>query len=111
MFVRFKTIIFQSATAGVYKRVWENNIKSMDNVFVTDDYKAALKRVQEEDFVILGEVMTLRYFLEEDHSCKTVLSTDRFFKSHIGIAVRKNFPNTKMFNQRFVIDGSSNVSH
>ena len=76
----------------------------MDNVFATDDYKTALKRVEKEDFVILGEVMTLRYFLEQDHSCGMVLSGDRFFKSHIGIAVRKNFPYVKMFNQRYVIN-------
>ena len=94
----------------MYKHVWENNIKSKDNVFATNDYKAALKRVQEENFVILGEVMTLRYFLEEDHACMMVLSKDRFFKSHIGIAVRKNFPFVKMFNLRFVINHYSNVS-
>ena len=94
----------------MYKHVWENNIKSMDNVFATDDYKAALKRVQEEKFVILGEVMTLRYFLEEDRTCSMALSRDRFFKSHIGIAVRKNFPFVKMFNQRLVINRHSNVS-
>ena len=102
-------MMFQSATSGVYKRVWENNIKSMDNVFATDDYKSALKRIQEEDFVVLGEVMTLRYFLKEDHSCKMVLSRDRFFKSLIGMAVRKNFPYIKMFNQRFVINGNSSA--
>ena len=83
----------------------------MDNVFATDDYKSALKRIQKEDFVVLGEVMTLRYFLEQDHSCKMVLSRDRFFKSYIGIAVRKNFAHTKMFNQRFVINGNSTASH
>ena len=94
----------------MYKRVWENNIKSMDNAFATNDYKAALKRVQEESFVILGEVVTLRYFLEEDRTCMMVLSKERFFKSHIGIAVRKNFPYVKMFNQRFVINHYSNVS-
>ena len=86
----------------MYKTVWDNNIKSMENVFNMSDYKMALKRVQSEEFVILGEVMSLRHFLQDDYSCGMMLSGSRFFKSHIGVAARKNFPYVKMFNQRFV---------
>ena len=101
--LKFHCCLFQSATNGIYKTVWENNIKSMENVFDMRNYKIALKRVQSENFVILGEVMSLRHFLNDDHSCDMMIPNTRFFKSRIGIAARKNFPSADLFNQRFVL--------
>ena len=95
---KYFIFIDQLAESGIYKKVWDNNIRVNEANLLSSKF-VFLHRVQTEKFVYFGEVTYLEQLIEPENACDVTMASQRFFKRYLAFAMRKNFSDIDMFNK------------
>ncbi len=97
----FCLIVLQKAQEGIYKDVWDTNIRNKDRSnSVKYAHPEIAQRAQTTNFVFIAEDIHLRFLLMRNMSCDLRMADDKFYKSNLAIVAYKGFPYKEMFDDR-----------
>ena len=85
--------IFQTATSGIYKEVYDGIQKDPTNIVGIDE---GYMKVRQENYAYIGDETMLSINASDD--CSLSLINERFFQSGFGIVVPKGWPYKKYFD-------------